>query len=144
MLVSEVLKKKAGHTKAVDISRDATIEDATRAMNLNNISALLILEESGKIEGIITERDIVRGIAGNGGVALGMKIQELMTKEVTTIESTALTHDAMETMLNKHFRHLPVVDSGVIKGVISAGDIVRHRIGVLLKILESVQFIEHD
>jgi signal-transduction protein with cAMP-binding, CBS, and nucleotidyltransferase domain len=144
MLVSEILKTKGEKAKPIDIRPDATLDAATRLMSGDHISALIVLGKGGDIAGIITERDIVGAVARDSKEALDKKVAEVMTRDVATIASTALTHDAMRIMMDRHIRHLPVVDGGVVKGVISAGDIVRHRIKILLKVLESDHFIGPD
>ena len=83
---------------------------------------------NGKVEGIISERDLVRAIAKNGGAALARPVADFMTRDVITCEAEESIADLMEKMTVGKFRHLPVVKDGVLDGIISIGDVVKQRI----------------
>ena len=96
--------------------------------NVRRIGAILVMNESGRIEGILSERDIVRVIAERGAGILNEPVTAAMTRNVVTCDRTATVGSIMETMTRNKFRHLPVVEDGRVVGVISIGDVVNHRL----------------
>jgi len=98
------------------------------------IGAALILGADRRIAGIISERDIVRVLAERGAAALDEPVSLTMTRKVETCNESESVANIMERMTAGKFRHMPVVDQGRLVGVVSIGDIVKHR----------VQEMEHD
>ena len=78
--------------------------------------------------GVVSERDIIRGIALNGASALDMEVRDLMTSEVVTCKPTDTISEVMRVMTTRRFRHLPVMEDGALKGMISIGDVVKYRL----------------
>jgi CBS domain-containing protein len=93
-----------------------------------NIGAALILGADRRIAGIISERDIVRALAERGAVALDEPVSRTMTRKVETCTEAESVATIMERMTAGKFRHLPVVDQGRLVGIVSIGDIVKHRV----------------
>ena len=91
------------------------------------IGALVMVDESRRVIGIVSERDIVRVIASNGAAALQSPASAHMTRSVVTCSRRETVDEVMETMTRGRFRHVPVVEDGELVGIISIGDVVKHR-----------------
>ena len=126
MFVDTILKKK-GDT-VVTVLPDCVVANAARTLNENHIGAALVRNESGEIVGIISERDIVRGVAVNQETCLRMTVQELMTRPVISCSPTDSVDKIMEMMTDRRIRHLPVMENDELLGIISIGDVVKIRI----------------
>jgi CBS domain-containing protein len=107
----------------------ASIVDAADLMHQHGVGALLVCDGPNSVKGIISERDVVQGIARNGSDSLTAPVTSLMTHDVVCCHPTDQITDVMETMTERRIRHLPVMDGDVLVGLISIGDIVKHRIG---------------
>ena len=126
MFVSQILSVKG--RKVVSVNRDATLAEAVDILMRNNIGAVLVLDEDGMPEGILSERDIVRDLALHGSSVLTRHVSDVMTPNVVTCSVGDSVNDLMSTMTAKRIRHLPVVDRGRLCGVISIGDVVKYRL----------------
>ena len=93
------------------------------------IGAVLILGADRRIIGILSERDIVRALAERGTAALDEPVSRTMTREVETCTESETVATIMERMTGGKFRHMPVVEQGRVIGLVSIGDIVKHRLG---------------
>jgi len=126
MNVSIILAGKG--REIVTIEPNASLTDAVHLLADKNIGAALILGADRRIAGIISERDIVRAIAERGAVALEEPVSQTMTRKVETCTEGESVANIMERMTAGKFRHLPVVDQGRLVGIVSIGDIVKHRV----------------
>jgi len=126
MYVESILKAKGGEVVAVAPSD--TIAVATQILNEKGIGAILVRETSDKIVGIVSERDIVRGIARHKGSCLDMKVSDLMTSPVISCQPDDSIDKIMQLMTDRRIRHLPVMQDGDLLGIISIGDVVKRRI----------------
>jgi len=124
--VHTVLKNKGG--EVVTISPDATIFDAARELSRHRIGALLVSGDGQSVEGILSERDIVRQIAEYGAEALTRRVRVVMTRNVMTCAPHFQVNEVMDVMTRKRIRHLPVVEQGRLVGMISIGDAVKCRL----------------
>jgi CBS domain-containing protein len=124
--VSDVLKLK-GHD-VVTVAPDQTLASVAAVLTKNRIGAAPVVDASGRLIGIISERDLVRGVSERGQAALSMPNQQLMTKEVSTCSPDDLVVSLMEVMTNRRIRHLPVVRDGSLAGIVSIGDVVKQRL----------------
>lgn len=120
--VRDLLKMKGDAIYSV--TPDTPILQAMQTMAEKNIGDLLILEK-GQIKGIVSERDFVRKTAKAGGCDLQAPVSEMMTREVITVTPDQSIEFCMETMTEKHIRHLPVVEGNEIFGLISIGDVIK-------------------
>jgi CBS domain-containing protein len=125
MLVSDILKTKGDLVHA--ISRDHSITDAARLLSERKIGSVVVME-SGRLVGILSERDIVRAIAARGSSCLSEQVAEVMTAKVVTCTRHQSISEVMEMMTEGRFRHVPVLEDGDVIGVISIGDVVKHRL----------------
>jgi CBS domain-containing protein len=128
MTVARILMGK-GRSVAT-VRRDDTIAAAARELSLRKIGALVVVEND-KVVGILSERDIVRSIGVEGPGVLDQKVERHMTSKVVTCVETQSVRDVMGIMTAGRFRHVPVVREGRLDGIISIGDVVKHRLDEL-------------
>ncbi|WP_298283485.1 CBS domain-containing protein [Acidocella sp.] len=103
------------------------IRDVVTVLAEKSIGAVLVLEGETLV-GILSERDIVRRLGQEAGNTLDLTTAQLMTPNPITATPGTTVEQAMETMTNRHFRHLPIVDQGKLVGLVSIGDVVKARI----------------
>jgi signal-transduction protein with cAMP-binding, CBS, and nucleotidyltransferase domain len=126
MLVSEILKSKGSDVFTSGI--DTVIKDLTNALHERRIGASVVVDSWGKVVGIIAERDIVYGIARYGDTALEMGVDQLMSSPVSSCNLDNDLSDVMAMMTYRHVRHVVVLDEGRLAGIVSIGDVVKHRL----------------
>ena len=126
MTVSVILAGKG--RDVVTIEPAARLAEAVRVLAEKRIGAALVLGADRRIAGIISERDIVCALAVRGAAALDEPISQTMTRKVETCNESESVATIMERMTAGKFRHMPVVDQGRLLGVVSIGDIVKHRL----------------
>jgi CBS domain-containing protein len=103
-----------------------SIQEIALRLAHRKIGAIVIVGDNGKVDGIISERDIIRLIAEHGAGALAMPASGGMTREVVSCSGTNTLEEIMEMMTKGRFRHLPVIEDGALVGIISIGDVVKH------------------
>ncbi|MBU1175184.1 MAG: CBS domain-containing protein [Alphaproteobacteria bacterium] len=126
MNVAKILENK-GNT-VVTVSAAAEVSDAVELLNRHNIGALIALDAKGKVAGILSERDIVRRLRGSAATLLTQPVSSIMTAKVVTCGRNDSVDEVMQIMTGRHFRHMPVVENGVLIGVVSIGDVVKTKI----------------
>jgi CBS domain-containing protein len=126
MTVGIILAAKG--REVVTIDPGASLAEAVGLLAEKRIGAALILGADRRIVGIISERDIVRALAEGGTAALDQPVSRTMTRKVETCNESETVSSIMERMTAGKFRHMPVVDQGRLVGVVSIGDIVKHRL----------------
>ena len=129
MKVKAMLSAK--ESKVVTARSDATVATAINLLKQKKIGALVISDDGNRIQGILSERDVVRALVDHGGDMLKMPVSDLMTRTVKTCSLDANIHDVMLEMTNSRIRHLPVLDDDKLCGVISIGDVVKNRLDEL-------------
>ena len=122
MKVAEILKAKGNNI--FSITSDYTVYDALKVMGEKNIGALLVIENQ-QLVGIISERDYARKIILKGKSSQDTLVKEIMTKEVISVFPDDKIDKCMELMSEKHIRHLPVMQDGIVTGIISITDVVK-------------------
>ena len=110
------------------IEPNATLAEAVLLLAEKRIGAAPILGADRRIAGIISERDVVRALAERGAAALDEPVSRTMTRKVETCGEGETVANLMERMTAGKFRHMPVVDQGRLVGLVSIGDIVKHRV----------------
>ena len=125
MTVRSILNTK-GH-QIMSVEPDAKLSAAVKLLGEKKIGAVLVMNQS-RIEGILSERDIVRVLGDRGAAALEEPVSNVMTRKVVSCKETDTVAEIMEMMTTGKFRHLPVVDNGRVVGLISIGDIVKWRV----------------
>ena len=129
MLVTSILKAKARGAGVVTISPDAKITEAARLLAEHRIGALIAIEADNRIAGILSERDIVRGVSERGNLCLGLSVRDLMTSQVVVCHEEDAIDDLMKTMTTRRVRHLPVVSAeNRLIGIVTIGDVVKSRL----------------
>ena len=126
MKLSEVLRNKGSEVYL--LKSDDSIADAATKLTEKKIGALLVEDSDGKIVGILSERDIVGGMGPHGADLHDVRIAELMTTNLVKCTGQDTVLQAMARMTDRRIRHLPVFDGDDLVGVISLGDLVKHRI----------------
>jgi CBS domain-containing protein len=126
MTVQAILAAKGGGV--ISIEPTATLEAAAKKLAEHRIGALLILGADRRATGILSERDIVRVLAEQGASVLTQPLSQVMTRKVVTCSPSDTVGVLMEQMTTGKFRHVPVVEQEQVVGVVSIGDVVKHRL----------------
>lgn len=116
----------ADQSHVVTTSPGTAIIDAARILSQHEIGLLVVCDENGALVGVLSERDVVRAIAVHGADVVGKSVDAFMTRTVETCSMSDPPHRVMRSMSVGGFRHMPVMEGNVLKGVISSKDIVRH------------------
>ncbi len=126
MIVSQILREK-GHD-VYTVFKEISVKEVSALLAEKRIGAVVVTDQADAVEGIISERDVVRGLAQHGSSILDKKVEELMTKNVITHGLDDHIDDLMQEMSKSRIRHLPILDDGKLVGVISIGDVVKNRV----------------
>jgi CBS domain-containing protein len=126
MNVQSIIDIKGGDV--VSIAPTATLQTAVRQLAEHRIGALLVYGPDNRVIGIVSERDIVRVLAERGAAVLTEPLATVMTRTVVTCTRSDTIEEIMERMTTGKFRHLPVLDQDRVIGVVSIGDVVKHRL----------------
>lgn len=126
MTIAVILKGKG--TDVVSLAPRDTVGTAARTLAEHRIGAVLVRDAAGKVLGILSERDIVRGLARHGDATERLDVTQLMTRDLVTVRPETPIADALALMTNRRVRHLPVLEAGVLAGMVSIGDLVKARI----------------
>ena len=126
MTVERILANKG--RQVVTVRPDITIAEAARTLAEKRIGAVVVADGTAPVLGIFSERDIVRALAAEGAAALERPISRYMTADVVTCTSASAVNGLMELMTEGKFRHVPVVEGGRLAGIVSIGDVVKHRV----------------
>ncbi len=139
MHVAVILKQKG--PDVVTTTPERTIAETAKLLDRHRIGAVVVLDtaDGGAVAGVLSERDIVRGIARHGERALAMSVRELMTSDVVVCTPGDTVQDLMGLMTLRRIRHVPVVEDGRLSGIISIGDVVKHRLGEIELEAESLR-----
>jgi len=125
MTVRAILDTKGHNVQTVE--PEAKLAAAVKILGERKIGAVLVMSK-GRIEGILSERDIVRVLAERGASVMDEPVSEVMTRKVVSCRQSDTVSGIMEMMTLGKFRHLPVVEDGKVVGLISIGDIVKRRV----------------
>jgi len=126
MTVAHILRTKG--RDVITLPPHRTISEAAKTLSDKRIGALIIAGADGAIAGILSERDVVRALAASGAEALDHPVSRHMTAKVVTAGESDSVDEIMERMTSGKFRHIPVVESGKLAGIVSIGDVVKHRL----------------
>jgi len=126
MHVAALLKRKG--SDIVTVGPDEAIDTVSRTLAKHRIGAVLVLDDGGRPLGILSERDIVRGVAQEGSGILQQPASTLMTRDLVTCRGTDTVAQVMALMSERRIRHLPVMDGDRLVGLISIGDVVKARL----------------
>lgn len=126
MIVKSIIDIKGGDV--VTLEPGVSLDTAAKLLAERRIGAVVVLGADDRVVGILSERDIVREIADRGVAAMQAPVSQVMTRKVVTCTLDETLHSIMERMTAGKFRHVPVIDQGRLAGIISIGDVVKHRI----------------
>jgi len=126
MNVKTILSLKGSHV--ITIEPHVTLEAAVAILAKHRIGALVVLGADQRVIGILSERDIVRGLAELGAAALTTPLAQVMTRKVVTCGEGETVAGIMERMTTGKFRHVPVLEEDRLVGIVSIGDVVKHRL----------------
>lgn len=126
MHVKLILKNKG--TSVETIRPDATVADVVDRLKTRRIGVLVVSENGTSVDGIVSERDVVNGLAEYGASLLDQTVADLMTEDVKTCTSEDSVTAVMGLMTDRRIRHVPVVDGDALVGIVSIGDAVKNRL----------------
>jgi CBS domain-containing protein len=129
MQVSGLLAGKG--TDVVTVAPDTPVEGIAARLAEHRIGAVVVSGDGSAIDGIVSERDIVRALAEQGAGALAQPASTIMTSEVVTCEPGTTVEELMGLMTDRRIRHVPVVADGDLSGIVSIGDVVKNRVSDL-------------
>lgn len=130
MNVQSILTAKG--TDVTTVLPDASLAQAAADLRDRGVGALVVSSDGTTILGILSERDVVRAVANHGASALGRTVASTMSTQVVTCAVDDSIDSLMASMTERRIRHLPVVDAGgALGGIVSIGDVVKHRLGQL-------------
>lgn len=130
MRISEVLNAKARGGGVVTIGPEVGVRELLATLAEHNVGALIVSSDGVTLDGIVSERDVVRHLHTDGTV-INNTVGAIMTAVVETCEPASELDDLMRTMTDQHIRHVPVVDGGQLVGIVSIGDVVKHKMSQL-------------
>ena len=129
MNVEQLLSGKGHDVIAVQPHR--TLSEAIRTLSEKRIGAVVVMGADGALVGILSERDIIRALGELGAGALESAVSRSMTSKVVTCRPQTSVDELMEIMTTGRFRHVPVVENGRVTGIVSIGDVVKHRVAAI-------------
>ena len=129
MQVSVLLLAKG--STVVTVGPDVSTVDVVATLAHHRIGAVVVSADGRRIDGVLSERDVVRALAQHGAAALDEPVSRWMTSEVVTCQADTTVEELMTTMTERRIRHVPVVVNGELAGVVSIGDVVKDRISTL-------------
>jgi CBS domain-containing protein len=129
MTVAAILKSKG--EGVVTTLPDTTISTAVWELRSKSIGALVVTADGMTVVGVITERDIVRALTERGAGLLGLRVSQVMTSPTVTCRPSDSITAVMEQMTRHRVRHVPVVEGGRLRGIVSIGDVVKNRLDEL-------------
>jgi CBS domain-containing protein len=130
MLVSQIIRNKA-HQGVVTIRPATSLSEAAKLLSEKRIGAVVISADGEKVAGILSERDIVRELGKRGVACMSDKVEDVMTRNVFGCKPEDSADLVLQTMTNKRFRHLPVMEGEKMIALISIGDVVAARMSEL-------------
>ena len=129
MNVEQLLSGK-GHD-VISVQPHRTLAEAIRTLSEKRIGAVVVMGADGALVGILSERDIIRALGELGASALESAVSRSMTSKVVTCRPQTSVDELMEIMTTGRFRHVPVVENGRVTGIVSIGDVVKHRVAAI-------------
>ncbi len=138
MIVSKILQSKADFG-VISVKPDSSVSDAASLLSEHRIGSVVVSADGVSLDGILSERDIVRELGKRGSGCLNDLVSTLMTSELVTCGPTEQSDAVLEKMTLGRFRHMPVMENGKMIGLISIGDVVKARLSELSMEKEALQ-----
>jgi CBS domain-containing protein len=127
--ISQLLRRKGHEVTTIDGAE--SVRTALALLTDKGIGALVVSSDGRRIDGIVSERDVARGLHSRGAGLLADPVSSVMTAQVHTCQPNASVHDLARTMTDHRVRHVPVVEGGALIGIVSIGDVVKARLDEL-------------
>jgi CBS domain-containing protein len=137
MNVAIILQYKGDYVHTIE--PDARLVDAARELDDKRIGALVVADRFRRVLGVLSERDITREIARRGARALDEPVSAAMTEDVVTASPSDSLEELMDRMTDRRVRHLPVISAGRLVGIVSIGDVVKHRLETAVLEVEAMR-----
>jgi CBS domain-containing protein len=137
--ISQLLRHKGREVATIDGAE--SVRTALALLAEKGIGALVVSSDGRRIDGIVSERDVARGLHDRGAALLAEPVSGVMTAQVHTCPPDASVHDLARTMTDKRVRHVPVVADGELLGIVSIGDVVKARLDELEE--ERAQLVDY-
>lgn len=138
MLVQQIMASKASD-RVVTIEPEARLTDAAQVLAAERIGTLIVTEDGKTALGVLSERDIVRELGRRGSVCMEDRVSDIMTRDIVTCTRKETAVDVMRKMTDGRFRHMPVVEDGVLVGIVTLGDVIKSRLDELAMENESLE-----
>jgi CBS domain-containing protein len=129
MHVADIIRTKGA--AVVTVRPDVTVDHLAQRLKMERIGAVIVSESGKSVDGIISERDIIRALAEHGTATLAMTVADLMTKGVVTCSPADTISHVAKLMTQRRIRHVPVMEHGALIGIVSVGDVVKFRMDEL-------------
>jgi CBS domain-containing protein len=129
MRITDLLRVKG--TRVVTVTPDTTVRQLLAVLAEHGIGAVIVSHDGTSLDGIASERDIVRAFAKRGAAVMSEPVTAIYTAEVHTVTPDTQIEDVMRMMTERRVRHAPVVQDGSLRGIVSIGDVVKNRIDEL-------------
>lgn len=129
MRIADVLRIKGAHV--ITVTPGTEVRHLLNVLAEHSIGAVVVSEDGTTVDGIVSERDVVRALAERGPEVISEPVTAIYTADVVTVDPGSQLEDLMRIMTERRIRHLPVVTDGALTGIISIGDVVRNRIDEL-------------
>lgn len=126
MRIESILRTKGSDVATIE--SEATVAQAAQRLSEVGVGALVVSDDGRHIIGILSERDIARGLAVHGPAVCDLRVDRLMTSEVATCAASDTVDDLMAVMTERRVRHLPVTENDLLAGIVSIGDVVKSRV----------------
>ena len=126
MTVKAILSAKGSEVHTIEPTTN--LAAAAKLLAERKIGALVVTGADSRVIGIVSERDVVQELAAHGPASLDLPLTEVMTRKVMTCSASDTVSSLMERMTEGKFRHIPVLDQGRLAGIVSIGDVVKHRL----------------
>ncbi|WP_250034947.1 CBS domain-containing protein [Paractinoplanes maris] len=130
MRISDILRVKG--ERVVTVSPEAAVTELLAVLAEHKIGAVIVSRDGERVDGIVSERDIVRALAARGAAVLAEPVATIQTTEVRSVTREAPLAEVERLMTERRFRHVPVIEDGSLRGVVSIGDVVKLRIDELV------------
>ncbi|GIF20003.1 CBS domain-containing protein [Actinoplanes tereljensis] len=129
MRISDILRVKGD--QVVTVRPGADVTELLTLLAEHKIGAVIVSSDGTRVEGIVSERDVVRALAARGAAILTQPVSNIHTTQVRSVAPEAAVEEVERLMTDNRFRHVPVVENGALRGVVSIGDVVKNRIDEL-------------
>ena len=126
MLISDVLRVKGRNV--VKATASDSVRDAVHSLAKNRIGAVVVEDQWMHLVGVFSERDFINAVASNGATALELRVRDLMSAPIISCRSSDRIDAVLVTMTVRKIRHVPVIDGEQLSGIVSIGDLVKHRL----------------